>query len=200
MEVNQTMITETSSKFAYGEPKEAKLTDKQLNEIERKRQEWIDRQYKYFEFADTNTLAYDIKRGEIYEIDWGMNINAEFSGRHFGVVLADSAPNNPLVLICPLKSNHKLKVNPKSDFYLGQVPGLPTESKAVAVLNQIRSIDKIRIYTQLAIGPKKINYRFEEKSGDEPQVYRLDDRKLNQLCVCAARILFGMDPKDPKTM
>lgn len=180
-------------KFEYADKKKSDLTDAELDMLEIKRQEWIERQYRYFDFADNNALAYDLKKGEIYEVDWGMNINAEFSGRHYGVVLADSGKENPLVLMCPLKSNHKKKINPHSDLYIGEIPGLPRASQTIAVLNQIKSIDKMRIYTTLAIGPKKVNYRLEENDAVEQQIFRLDINKVQRIISSAARLLFGLD-------
>ena len=85
--------------------------------------EWIKRQLEYASFSEKFSLRYNLKRGEIYEIDWGLNVNAEFSNRHFGVVMADSDEHNPLVTVCPLKSNHS-GANPKSDLDLGYIDSL----------------------------------------------------------------------------
>ena len=113
--------------------------------------EWIKRQLEYAYFSERFKLRYDLKRGEIYEIDWGLNVNAEFSSRHYGVVLADSNPFNPLVLVCPLKTKHQ-EAHPRSDIDLGYVDGLNTTNDTLAVANQIRTVDKLRIFTKNAIG------------------------------------------------
>ena len=185
-----------NSKFEYAEKKKSFMSKGEKDMMDIKRQEWIERQYRYYDFADTNALAYDLKKGEIYEIDWGMNINAECSGRHYGVVLCDSGKENPLVLVCPLKSNHKQKLNPHSDLYIGEIPGLPKASETVAVLNQIKAIDKMRIYTTLAIGTKRVNYRLEEKDTLEERIFRLENEKVQRIVSSAARLLFGLDRKD----
>lgn len=184
---------DSKQKFAFYPRRYSKFSDIQMAEIERRRDEWIERQYLYYEFSDKYQLSYDLKKGEIYEVDWGMNINAEFSGRHYGVVLADSGPKNPLVLMIPLKSNHKAEINPKSDLLLGMIDELPTASETVAVFNQVRAIDKVRIYTQLAIGPARTNYRLEESQGNFVKTYRLNDEQLNKLTETAAKMLFGID-------
>lgn len=183
---------EPKQKFAFAPKRFCQYTDLQVAEIDRRRDEWIERMYLYYEFSDKYQLSYDLKKGEIYEVDWGMNINAEFSGRHYGIVLADSGPKNPLVLMVPLKSNHKAQINPKSDLLLGTIEDLPTASESVAVFNQVRAIDKIRIYTQLAIGPTRTNYRLEESNGKFVKVYRLNDEQLNKLCEVASKMLFGI--------
>lgn len=185
-------------KFEYADKKRV-LTQEELDYLDNKRQEWIEREYRYFDFADNNALAYDLKKGEIYEIDWGMNINAEFSGRHYGVVLCDSGKENPLVLVCPLKSNHKKKINPKSDVYIGSIDGLPKASETIAVINQIKAIDKMRIYTTLAIGPKRVNYRLEQNDNRELQIFRLDNDKVQRIVSSAAKMLFGLNKTKGQT-
>lgn len=183
-------------KFSSSPRLTAPFSQEQLDFIQRKREEWVERQYEYYDFADHNTVAYDLKKGEIYEVDWGMNINAEFSGRHYGVVLVDSPSNNPLVMMCPLKTHHKNRINYKSDFYVGEIKGLPINVKTVAVLNQARMLDKLRIYTQLAIGPNHTNLKLEQNSGIDLPIVRLDERKLNKIVTGVARIAFGLDPYD----
>ena len=137
--------------------------------------DWIKRQLEYSTFSEKYKLRYDLKRGEILEFDWGINVNAEFSNRHYGVVLADSGEYNPLVIVCPLKSN-KNGGHPRSDVDLGIIPCLKTTHSTLAVINQIRSVDKLRIYTKCAIGYES---EFKEKDDNIIHSYRLDDRKVD---------------------
>ncbi len=117
----------------------------------RRQLEWMQRQVEYLMFSQKYAIRMACRRGEIYEIDWGINLNAEFSNRHYGIVLMDSQENNPLVLICPLKTN-KNGPNKNSDIDLGVIKELNTDHKTLAVFNQIRTIDKIRIYKNRLIG------------------------------------------------
>ncbi|HNX15776.1 MAG TPA: type II toxin-antitoxin system PemK/MazF family toxin [Bacilli bacterium] len=143
--------------------------------IGRKEQlDWIKRQLEYSMFAEKYKLRYDLKKGDILEFDWGINVNAEFSNRHFGVVLADSGEYNPLVIVCPLKSN-KNGGHPRSDVDLGIIQCLKTGHSTLAVINQIRAIDKLRIYTKLAIGN---DGEFNEYDTHANEVYRLEERKV----------------------
>ena len=118
---------------------------------QREELEWIKRQLEYACFTERYKLRYDLKKGEIYEIDWGLNVNAEFSSRHYGVVLVDSNPYNPLVLVCPLKTKRQ-EAHPRSDVDIGYVEGLNTTHHSLAIINQVRTIDKLRIFTKNAIG------------------------------------------------
>jgi len=106
--------------------------------------EWVKRQIEYIAIAESYKVCYRLNRGEVFEFDWGVNVNAEFSYRHYGVVLKDSAENNPLVLVCPLKSCRVGEGYP-GDVNLGVIPELVTERESIAVIDQIRSLDKLRL-------------------------------------------------------
>lgn len=188
-------------KFKMVKKEELKMTpqlwEEQTN-LDMKRHEWIHREQEYFSFSKKFETSYDLKKGEIYEFDWGMNVNAEFSGRHYGVVLRDSPANNPLVLVCPLKTNHKVKINFNSDYYVGHINGLPRQVESVAVMNQVRTMDKMRIYTRLAIGSNGGNKMCSGNSTEYTQVIRLSDHKLNKIITGVAKIVFGLNPFDTK--
>ena len=153
--------------------------------------EWIRRQLEYASFSEKYSLRYDLKRGEIYEFDWGINVNAEFSNRHYGVVLTDSDARNPLVTVCPLKSNHS-GAHPKSDVDLGFIPGLNSLNSTVAVVNQIRTMDKLRIYMKRAIGYKN-EILSDSIRETEESIIRLENHKLNMIIDAYKRYLSGQD-------
>ena len=115
--------------------------------------EWVKRQLEYISYQDRYSPKLDLKVGEIYEFDFGVNVNCEFSNRHYGVVIANSHENNPLVIVCPLKSN-RYGANPCSDINLGYINGLVTDRETLAVVNQIRSLDKMRLYINPIINEK----------------------------------------------
>ena len=115
---------------------------------------WLIRQNEYAKCAERYRLSYELKAGEIYEVDFGINVNAEFSYRHYALVLADSSESNPLVLVCPLKSNNK-GAHPASDINLGILSCLDTEHESLAVINQIRTVDKFRIFKRKVIGKRE---------------------------------------------
>ena len=154
-------------------------TNKTHDEL-RSQLEWIKRQLEYSEFNKQYKLRYDLKKGEIYEFDWGINVHAEFSNRHYGVVLADSDIFNPLVVVCPLKTNHN-GAHPKSDIDLGKIDGLNTNKTTLAVVNQIRTIDKLRMFTKRAIGLKDGGQYNEELFENEKTIIRLDEEKVKMI-------------------
>ena len=158
--------------------------------------EWIKRQLEYADFSERYTLRYDLKRGEIYEIDWGINVNAEFSNRHFGVVMVDSDIFNPLVTVCPLKSKHSSYINPKSDVDLGYIPELGTKNGTVAVVNQIRTVDKLRVYTRRLIGSNSLERLSDSLPIKNETVMRLNEDKLNMLLEACKRYFNNETPTE----
>lgn len=117
--------------------------------------EWVKRQIEYITIADSYKLCFRVNRGDVYEFDWGVNVNAEFSYRHYGVVLKDSYENNPLVMVCPLKSCRIGEGYP-GDVNLGVIPELVTERESIAVIDQIRSLDKLRLNVNPIINDRMI--------------------------------------------
>lgn len=121
--------------------------------------DWTRRQLSYVSFSLEYQLAYELKRGEVYEFDWGLNVHTELSKRHYGVVLVDSYANNDIVIVAPLKSKHN-DANPMSDVNIGFLPNLDSDRETLAVINQIRGLDKLRIYQK---GMIKDGYLNKEK-------------------------------------
>lgn len=160
------------------------------NNAMRDQLDWIKRQLEYSSFSEKFCLRYDLKKGEIYEFDWGLNVNAEFSNRHYGVVLVDSDIYNPLVTVCPLKTNHG-GAHPKSDVDLGFIEDLKSSKPTLAVVNQIRTIDKLRIYTKRAIGMADLASYNESDDEKKYIIYRLEDDKLKMIVEAYHHYLSG---------
>ena len=152
--------------------------------------EWIKRQLEYASYSEKFSLHYNLKRGEIYEIDWGLNVNAEFSNRHYGVVMADSDENNPLVTVCPLKTNHS-GINKNSDVDLGYIKDFETGNKTIAVVNQIRTVDKLRIYLRRLIGLNDSGRKYSSNYEAKYYIMRLENDKLNMIVEAYKRYLSG---------
>ena len=163
---------------------------------EKEQLEWIKRQIQYIVFSDNFKLRYDLRAGEIYEFDFGINVNSEFSSRHYGVVIADSNPFNPLVMVCPLKTNHS-GAHPKSDVDLGYIPELNTDHNTVAVVNQIRTIDKVRLYTKRAIGNSLFGQSNQTQDlTQEEEIIKLDNSKLRKIKDAYFNMIENGDPND----
>lgn len=166
-----------------------------LKQVGRREQlDWIKREIEYSMFAEKFKLRYELLKGEVYEIDFGININAEFSNRHFGVVIKNSNENNPLVLVCPLKTNHR-GAHPRSDVDIGFIKDIGATHTSLAVINQIRPIDKLRIYTSRAIGYSNEELLAEgEKSRFEKPIIRLTDEQMNLILNAYCNYVFNETP------
>ena len=147
--------------------------------------EWIKRQLDYISFSSDYNLSLDIKKGEIYEFDWGINVNSEFSNRHYGVVLKDSGPTNPLVIVCPLKTKKKSNnMWPNKD--LGIIESLNTEKETIAIINQTRAIDKLRLFSRSIIGDT------DKLDGTPP---KLDEKTTNEILTTYIKYISGVTVK-----
>ena len=140
---------------------------------------WLIRQNEYAKYAERNKISMTLKAGEIYEVDFGINVNAEFSYRHYALVLADSHDTNPLVLVCPLKSNTK-GPHPASDLNLGFIDALDSDHESLAVINQIRTVDKLRIFKKPIINKGK-HYDYNDDFEYEKETYRLEEHKFKMV-------------------
>ena len=125
--------------------------------------------------------------GEVYLAQFPYRIGSELAGDHYVVSVANSKPKNPTVLVVPLKSYKNNKLNPNNAVMLGNIPGLSNGKKSVALINQIRSIDKIRLLSRDDIG-----MTLEKNESQKPKfnevvctisktVYRLTDEQLENL-------------------
>ena len=131
--------------------------------------EWLKRQIEYLTFAENHESYFELHRGEVYEFDWGVNVGSEFSSRHYGVVLAYSGKNNPLVLVCPLKTN-RYGANPYSDINLGFITNIISDSETLAVVNQVRALDKVRMYVRPIINETISNEEGKTKLTKEQMI------------------------------
>lgn len=107
--------------------------------------EWFRRFLAYEQYLTKNTLRYELKQGEVYEVDFGRNVGCEINERHYAVVLHDANELTQNVLVCPLST----KVQDSSEHILvniGRLPDVRTSYDSFAKISQIRTIDKVRIY------------------------------------------------------
>ena len=133
--------------------------------------------YKFFE------TRFEIKRGDVFLARFGMGCGNELSGNHYVAALLDSDSINQVVTVVPLKSTKGNPMNPASDILLGKIKGLENGKEAVAIINQIKTIDKRRLFNPETIAKLSYYQRSEvigEYSEIECQIkakYRLTDEQ-----------------------
>ncbi len=74
------------------------------------------------------------------------------------------------MVVCPLKSN-RYGANPNSDINLGYIDGIVTDRETLAVINQIRSLDKMRLYSNPIINETK----------ESKQIIKLNNKQIQLL-------------------
>ena len=139
--------------------------------------------YKYFE------TLYTVKAGDVYLARFPMEFGSELHGDHFVAVLLDSNTLNPLITVVPLKSEKAKELNPASDIRLGIIRGINSGHRTVAVINQIRAIDKRRLISEKAINALHAQFDnnlikdYGEVCVEIIRKYRLTREQLNLLRV-----------------
>ena len=117
---------------------------------------------KYFHKAALPQL----NRGDIILVELGENIGAEFSGRHYCVVLRDCAESNDKIFVLPLTSKRPKAYNDSKDtIYVkfNKIYGLGNSSDGTiwktcyANILNVRNIDKTRIIYPIDRGIPKLN-------------------------------------------
>lgn len=112
-------------------------------------------------FYNEYEILLDVKKGEVFNIQFLGTCGSELHGEHFVVALADSAENNPVVLVAPLSSyKGKDTLNPRSDLYIGYVKGILNGKESIVIINQIQAIDKTRFVNPTTL--HRFDAAFEE--------------------------------------
>lgn len=130
---------------------------------------------------------FQVKRGEVYLANFPFEFGSEIHGDHFVVAIHDSRPLNPLVLVVPLKSKKFKSLNPASDINLGLIAGIDNNKQTVAIINQIRSIDKRRLLSPQAINALFNKYQSENVTNNQlisiqvANVFRLSQEQFAYL-------------------
>ncbi len=108
------------------------------------------------------------KQREIVLVDFGFNVDGEFGGRHYAVVLEkNNNPASSVILVAPITSYDPAKGSHPSSIDLG-VGAINDYAKGASiVVNQIRAISKMRIEKPL--------------TSNEPRLY-MDCQKFQELC------------------
>lgn len=107
------------------------------------REAWLKRLQKYW---NSYSCPHFITRtGEIYEVDFGMNVGFEFSGRHLAICLQDTTPSQERMLVVPLTTKmDDYNISIEDIIETTSTNGKPI--KAGVVLGEAIHISKLRIF------------------------------------------------------
>ena len=128
-----------------------------------------------------------IKRGDVFVARFVFECGNELHGDHFVAALLDSSPLNPVVTVVPLKSAKGRPLNPASDILLGNIEGIENGKESVAIINQIRTIDKRRLFDTEVLKHLE-RYLSNEMLGEHSlitcqfkKIYRLSDGQYRKM-------------------
>ena len=130
----------------------------------------------------------EIERATVFKIRFQQGFGSELRGHHFVVAMQTSKENNQLVTIIPLSSVKETKqYNKKSTILIGEVSGIPNTKQSVALVNQIRTIDKIRLFGDRALATfvdmvcDEIDKYKGEFEIQEKEIYRLTKEQFEKI-------------------
>ena len=148
--------------------------------------------YKNFE------TRFEIKKGDVFLAYFEYQCGNEINGPHFVVALLDSSELSQIAMIVPLHSVKEGKeLNPASELYIGEIPGVANGKKTVAIINQIRAIDKRRLFDKAAVehfnayakSPYYVNY--EKITAQHKYIFRLTDEQYHKLHTAVQQFVFN---------
>ena len=145
----------------------------------------INRLVYFYRFFETRI---DLYRGDVFTVYFDHECGNELEGPHYAVVLLNSSPINQMVTIVPLHSEKPdRELNPASEILVGEIPGVTNAKRAVAMINQIRTIDKRRLFDKAAVetfdryfyGEYSNNYA--EIGAQNKYIFRLPAEQINNI-------------------
>ena len=147
--------------------------------------------YRYFE----TRLA--IKRGDVFLARFGFECGNELNGNHYVVALLDSNPISQVVTVVPLKSAKGRPLNPASDVMVGKIEKLNNTKDAIAVINQIRTIDKRRLFDVQTIArlsaymSSEMLSEYSELAVQSKHIYRLTKEQFSKIHKAAEEYVYN---------
>lgn len=143
------------------------------------------------------TTKIRIERSEVFKVRFTQGYGSELRGFHFAVAMQTSNELNQLITIVPLTSLKESKeYNQKSTIFIGEIPEIPNSKQSVAMVNQIRTIDKIRLFGEKALANfvddviDNINEIDGEIEIQEKQIYRLTKEQYDKILHAVNNYLF----------
>ena len=139
-------------------------------------------------FHNNYRTSFSIRKGDVILARFDGACGNEIQNPHFVVAINESKANNPLVTVVPLKSSKAGKeLNPASDIVVGSIRGVLNDKETVAVINQIRTIDKCRLFEPKVLFNIDSIYNDRKRENNEvtkiqlKKVYRLSDEQLESV-------------------
>ena len=138
-----------------------------------------------------------IKKGDVFLARFGYECGNELTGNHYVAALLDSNPLCQVVTVVPLKSAKGRPLNPASDILLGEIKNLNNAKESIAIINQIRTIDKRRLFDVATIASlnrfmnSEMIGEYSEITVQLKKVYRLTDEQYRKMHKAAEEYIYN---------
>ena len=161
------------------------------------RNEYVSELNRAITFYNNFTTKIEIERGDVFKVRFDQGLGSEIRGHHFVVAMQTSRENNQTVTIVPLSSyKESRQYNKRSTIEIGDVAEIPGSKQSVALVNQIRAIDKMRLIGDKALGNfvDKVCDKLNEIDGEfeiqDKQIYRLTKEQYDKILHAVNNYLF----------
>ena len=148
----------------------------------------------FYRFFETRIA---IRKGDVFVARFSFECGNELSGDHFVAALLDSSPLNPVVTVIPLKSLKGKPLNPASDILLGTIAGIKNGKESVAIINQIRTIDKRRLFNAEIVKhldkylSNEMISEYQEITVQYKRIYRLSNEQYEKIHKAIGEYVFN---------
>ena len=143
--------------------------------------------YRYF-YRNFET-RFTIRAGDVFMVKMmsSEGVGSELARAHYYAALLDSNENNPLIRVVPLKSFYedRREPNPASDVVIGKLAGIHDDRESIAIINQTRVIDKMRLFNGSMIREFhkfiKTGLDYKKIKVHEKLIFRLSREQLEKI-------------------
>lgn len=110
--------------------------------------EWLEKESNIFE-DETKGTSYNYlkyKRGQLINVDFGINIGTEISHTHYAIVLnSDDTIRNDNITVLPLTSKSGYKRINLGNIVMDNNKAIKYQNKTYGIITQIKTISKKRV-------------------------------------------------------
>lgn len=134
------------------------------------------------------------RRGNIANINFGFNLGSELGGLHYAIVISDSRPTNPMLIVAPMtsfKPSHQLN---DSEIFIDNQLFLQLKGKQDALVQTL----KHQRATSIDSESDDINSKLDQLQKIKKQIQKLKNGSIINISqICAISKMRVIDPQSP---
>lgn len=134
------------------------------------------------------------RRGNIANINFGFNLGSELGGLHYAIVISDSRPTNPMLIVAPMtsfKPSHQLN---DCEIFIDNQLFLQLKGKQDALVQTL----KHQRATSIDSESDDINSKLDQLQKIKKQIQKLKNGSIINISqICAISKMRVIDPQSP---